>query len=181
MVAMSTSLRTSKSAMSLWDSLTPKTYPDCTIGLTTGWMFVYTIQPAVQSVVKPVWQPVWQQVVSCTRGFKCNVSAISAFYRPTTQAPSIANCLSAIIHTKPVNSNFSPEIGCHGNLIQHRLTPSNTWFPSNPTTQTASRSVQLFLQGSLVWQTDRSTDRQTNRPTDRPHYSVGNNRPHLCT
>ena len=31
---------------------------------TTGWMFVYTIQP----VVKPVVQPVWQPVVSCTRG-----------------------------------------------------------------------------------------------------------------
>jgi len=28
-------------------------------------------------------------------------------------------------------------------------------------TQTASRSVQLFLQGSLLWQTDRQTDRQT--------------------
>ena len=31
----------------------------------------------------------------------------------------------------------------------------------DPTTQTAFRSVQLFLQGSLVWQTDRQTDRQT--------------------
>jgi len=34
-------------------------------GLTTGWMFVYTIQP----VVKPVVQPVSQPVVSCKRGF----------------------------------------------------------------------------------------------------------------
>ena len=32
----------------------------CQTGLTTGWMFVYTIQP----VVKPDWQP----VVSCKRG-----------------------------------------------------------------------------------------------------------------
>jgi len=37
--------------------------------------------------------------------------------------------------------------------------PSNTWFPGptqvlNPK---SSRSVQLFLQGSLVWQTDRQT------------------------
>jgi len=31
--------------------------------LTTGWMFVYTIQP----VVKPVVQPVWQPSVSCKR------------------------------------------------------------------------------------------------------------------
>jgi len=33
-----------------------------TTGLTTGWMYVYTIQP----VVKPVGQP----VVSCKRGFR---------------------------------------------------------------------------------------------------------------
>ena len=29
-------------------------------GLTTGWMFVYMIQPVVKPVVKRVWQPVWQ-------------------------------------------------------------------------------------------------------------------------
>jgi len=43
-------------------------------------------------------------------------------------------------------------------------TPSNTWFSwANPSRsiQTASRSVQPFLQGSLVWQTDRQTDWQT--------------------
>jgi len=34
--------------------------------LTTGWMFVYTIQPVVIPVVQPVWQP----VVSCKRGIK---------------------------------------------------------------------------------------------------------------
>jgi len=39
--------------------------------------------------------------------------------------------------------------------------------PPKSSIQTASRSVQPFLQGSIVWQ------------TDRPHYSVGNNRPHL--
>ena len=38
--------------------------------------------------------------------------------------------------------------------------PSNTWFLGQPEswTQTASRSVQPFLQGSLLWQTDRLTD-----------------------
>jgi len=45
--------------------------------------------------------------------------------------------------------------------------------PAKSSTQTASRSVQPFLQGSLLWQTDR--------PTDRPRYSVSNNRPHLRT
>ena len=28
-------------------------------GLTTGWMFVYMIQPVVKPVVKRVWQPCW--------------------------------------------------------------------------------------------------------------------------
>jgi len=33
--------------------------------------------------------------------------------------------------------------------------------PPESSTQTASRSVQPFLQCSLVWQTDQHTDRQT--------------------
>jgi len=33
--------------------------------------------------------------------------------------------------------------------------------PPESSTQMASRSAQPFLQGSLVWQTDRQTDRQT--------------------
>jgi len=46
-------------------------------------------------------------------------------------------------------------------------TPSNTWFLGLPesSTQTTSRPVQPFLQGSLVWQTDRQTDRQTDQQT----------------
>jgi len=46
----------------------------------------------------------------------------------TSQTPFITNCLVTIVHTKPVNSNFSPKIGCHGNVPQHLWTPSNTWF-----------------------------------------------------
>jgi len=41
--------------------------------------------------------------------------------------------------------------------------PSNTWFfgPTESSTQMLSQLVQPFLQGSLLWQTDR--------PTNRPH------------
>jgi len=56
--------------------------------------------------------------------------------------------------------------------------PSNTWFPRptqvlNPN-GTAARSVQPFLQGSLVWHrpTDRQIQRQTDRPTDHATRSV---------
>ena len=37
-----------------------------TTRLTTGWMFVYTIQPVVNTVVQSVWQP----VVSCKWGMR---------------------------------------------------------------------------------------------------------------
>jgi len=33
----------------------------------------------------------------------------------TTQTPFVTNCLVTIVHTKPVNSSFSPKIGYHGN------------------------------------------------------------------
>jgi len=54
--------------------------------LTTGWMFVYTIQP----VVKPVWQRAWQQAVSCKRGFKfyrIGIAAPLAHYFSSTGQP----------------------------------------------------------------------------------------------
>jgi len=56
---------------------------------------------------------------------------------------------------------------------------SNTWFlwPTRVSLPTEYRSVQLFLQGSLTWPTDRQTDRH--RHIDRPCYSVRSNRPHL--
>jgi len=52
--------------------------------------------------------------------------------------------------------------------------PSNIWFPGplESSTQTASRSVQPFLQGSLLWQTDRHTDKPN---------SICNSSPHLLT
>jgi len=46
-------------------------------------------------------------------------------------------------------------------------TPSNTGFlgPPESSTQTESQSVQLLLQGSLLWQTDRRTDHTTRSVT----------------
>jgi len=64
----------------------------------------------------------------------------------------------------PFPFNTAPS---HGDLDPHRR--HNPLGPSKPTTQTASGLVQPFLQGSRLSQ------------TDRPRYSVGNNRPHLCT
>ena len=52
---------------------------------------------------------------------RCRASAISAFYRTTTQT-TLHNQLPRRYHSHKA-SNFSPKIGCHGNLPQHRWTP----------------------------------------------------------
>jgi len=43
----------------------------CQTGLTTGWMFVYTMQPVVQPVVKPVWQPVCNRLYCVYKHSSC--------------------------------------------------------------------------------------------------------------
>jgi len=55
----------------------------------------------------------------------------------------------------------------------------NTCFlrPTRSTTQTASRSVEPLLQGSLLWQTNRLTDRLT----DRDIRSVTIGRIYVCS
>jgi len=66
---------------------------------------------------------------------------------------------------------FSPQ-NCPFPLESQNLNPHlihGSLGPPESSTEAASRSVQPFLQGSLVWQTDLRTD--------RPRYSVGSNRP----
>ena len=91
-------------------------------------------------------------MVAIATSLRCRVSAVSAFCRLTTQTHFITNCLFAVVYTKPVNSNFSPKIGCHGNVREHRWTPGHlthdSYGPSKPTTQTASLSVHPFLRRS---------------------------------
>jgi len=64
------------------------------------------------------------------------------------------DCGVAILYkgTPILPQKFAPShVGCGS--------PSNTWLPGPPksSTQMAARSVQPFLQGSLVWQTDQQT------------------------
>jgi len=60
-----------------------------------------------------------------------------------------------------------PSHGRSGPHLMHDfLDPSDSPEPN--------RSVQLCLQGSLLWQIDRQT-------TDRPRFSVCNNTPHLAS
>jgi len=41
---------------------------------------------------------------------------------------ALSNCLVAIVHTKPVNSNSSPKIGSIATSLSTYGPPSNTWF-----------------------------------------------------
>jgi len=60
------------------------------------------------SVVFARWQQYAPHIQKAKNGchdivpYMCKVSAISAFCRPTTQPPSITNCLVAIVLTNPV-------------------------------------------------------------------------------
>jgi len=67
----------------------------------------------------------------------CKVSAISGFCPPTTQTPSITNCLVAIILTKPVIAILVPKwvLGCHDNVPQHLWTPYSTIPMPHPSPQ----------------------------------------------
>jgi len=65
----------------------------------------------------------WQRPLGAGIGNICILST-------TTQTPFITNCLVTIIHPKPVNSNFSPKIGCHGNVPQHLSTPIQHMTPT---------------------------------------------------
>jgi len=92
----------------------------------------------------------------------------------TTQTPSRsvqpffhkqlnAECSYTLESDTPFPRKIAPSQGIPGPHIIHGYLD-----PTEFSTQTASRSVQPFLQGSLVWQ------------TKRPHYLDGNNRLHLC-
>jgi len=107
-----------------------------------------------------------QKMVATATSLRYRVSAISAFCRPTTHTPSITNRLVAIVHTKPVNSNFSPKTGCHGNVPQHRWTPSNTWFLGPTRVLNAiGISIGAAVFAGLTSVTDRPTDQATRSVT----------------
>jgi len=91
--------------------------------------------------------------------------------------PIQANCLNGIRIGLTVFAQMtlqSVPILCNGTTPKLLLQMGESRPPSSPpesSTQTASRLVQPFLQGSLLWQTDRQSD--------RPRYLVSNSRLHL--
>jgi len=69
---------------------------------------------------------------------------------------TIIECPYALQWDAPFPSKIAPSHGGSGPHLIH-----GSLGPTESSMQTASRSVQPFLQGSLVWQTDQQTDHAT--------------------
>jgi len=84
----------------------------------------------------------------------CSLASLSCFsaFFAHLQQNVITNCCTkhTFYHIRQPNNDMINTTQDNGVLV-----------PSESSTQTASRSIQPFLQGSLVWQTDRQTDHAT--------------------
>jgi len=74
---------------------------------------------------------------------------------------------SAICRTD--NVSLLKNVHSHGGSGPHLIHGSLSPRPPESTSQTASRSVLSFLQGSWLWQTDWPTDRQTTQINSLSH------------
>jgi len=139
------------------------------------------LQPCSTKYYQPVVKVIWHKAESLQQmdgwghtGATWRIQSNLCFLRPTTvHSPNGKSSGSAVFAQIMAESPYIYN-GCPfpqncpfpcGYLNLHLIWGS-LGLPES-STQTASRSVQPFLQGSLLWQ------------TDRPCYSVSNNRPHL--
>jgi len=79
--------------------------------------------------VHPVYSKT-KMVVMAT-SLSCRVSGLSAFRWPTTQTPSITNCLVAIVRTKSVISVLVPKLVAMATTLRHSI---STMFSSDSLT-----------------------------------------------
>jgi len=89
---------------------------------------------------------------------QCRVSAVSAFCRPTTQTPSITNCLVAVVHTKPVIAVLVPKLVAMAGLT------SVTDRQTDRQTDHATRSVtigRICVRSTAMWP-NNNNDRNNN-------------------
>jgi len=82
-----------------------------------------------------------QKMVAMATSPMCKVSAICAFCRPTTQTPSITNCLVAIVHTKPVIAILVPKLVAMATFLRASIAVCLHWIacPRNPTPRIKQR------------------------------------------
>ena len=82
-------------------------------------------------------------MVAIATSLSCSVSAIYAFGRPTTQTPSITNCIVAIVHTNPVIAILVPKLVAMAKSLRFSISTMSSLDSLSPKTspyyQTASR------------------------------------------
>ena len=61
------------------------------------------------------------KMVAMATSLTCRVSAISAFCWPTTQTPSITNCIVAIVYAKPVIAILDPKLVAMTMILRHSI------------------------------------------------------------
>jgi len=75
----------------------------------------------------------------------CRVSAISAFCWPTTQTPSITDCIDAIVHTKPVIAILVSKLVAVATTLRHTISDISSSDSLTPTTHPWNQTVCRWL------------------------------------
>ena len=85
------------------------------------------------------------KVVAMATSLSCRVSAISAFCWPTTQTPSITNCIDAIVHTKPVIAILVSKLVAVATTLRHTISDISSSDSLTPTTHPWNQTVCRWL------------------------------------
>ena len=112
MVAMATSLRTSKSAMSSSDSLTPKPTPIIKQRVAS----YHTTKVIAHQSPKPVIAVVVPQLVVISTTLRHSISAMSSSDSLTPKTTPRIKQRVASYHTTKMIAHRKPKIGYHGNV-----------------------------------------------------------------
>jgi len=130
---------------------------------------------ATTQLVKVIWQqaasPRHMEVHWCSPGC-ASVHPAPNYMVPWAHSQTASRSVQPFLHSSrqsvPILYNGPPFLPTKFPLPVRDLVSRllyGSLGPPKSSTQAASRSVQLFLQGSLLWQTDRPTDRRTDHAT----------------
>jgi len=61
------------------------------------------------------------KMIAMATSLRCKVPAVCAFFRPTTQTPSITNCLLSIVLTKPAVAILVPKLVVMPTTLRHLI------------------------------------------------------------
>jgi len=129
-----------------WNPITHDSYGASEPTTQTGFPSSHQLK-SYTSPLSPAWN--WRRALSCQR-----MLAFLSHWGP--------HSVTILYSGTPLSPlKITP---CHGGNLDPNPIEGSLGTPKS-SAQTASRSLQPFLRGSLVWQTARQTERQTDRQT----------------